>query len=234
MSENNTIYYLQHKDIQDKDILINEIYANTESNYYFSDDFSKDFYIDLCYFGFISTTIIDNDKLFLLPEIQFEYALLYFENLHISKKVKKLIKKKDYIFEIDSNIKEVLNKLDEYHNPNWLIGDYKNLLIELFKDDSESFKIKTFLVKDKKTKEIIAGEIGYKIGNTYTSLTGFSSKEKKYNNYGTLQLILTAKYLEKENYKLWNLGHPYMEYKYAIGAKCYKREKFLEQWYSCM
>ncbi|UTJ06769.1 hypothetical protein [Arcobacter roscoffensis] len=234
MSENNTIYYLQHKDIQDKDILINEIYANTESNYYFSDDFSKDFYTDLCYFGFISTTIIDNDKLFLLPEIQFEYALLYFENLHISKKVKKLINKKEYIFEVDSNIKEVLNKLDEYHNPNWLIGDYKNLLIELFKDDSESFKIKTFLVKDKKTKEIIAGEIGYKIGNTYTSLTGFSSKEKKYNNYGTLQLILTAKYLEKENYKLWNLGHPYMEYKYAIGAKRYRREEFLERWYSCM
>ena len=66
MSENNTIYYLQHKDIKDKDILFNEIYANKNTNYYFSDDLSEEFYIDLCYLGFISTTIIDNDKLFLL------------------------------------------------------------------------------------------------------------------------------------------------------------------------
>ncbi len=84
---------------------------------------------------------------------------------------------------------------------------------------------------DKRTKELIAGEIGYKINSTYTSLTGFSLKEKIYNNWGKLQLVLLAQYLEKNNYSFWNLGHPYMQYKFDLGAKIYSREEFLEKWF---
>lgn len=231
MKQNNTIYYLQHKDILNKDILINEIYANKTTNYYYSDDFSEEFYIDLCSLGFISTSIINNNELFLLPEIQFEYAILDFKDLHISKKVKKLLKKEDYIFEVDKNLEKVLDKLDKYHKPNWLIKEYKELIIKLNKrKNHNNFEIKTFCIKDKNTKEIIAGEIGYKIGKTYTSLTGFSSKEKKYNNYGKLQLVVTGEYLKKERYKIWNLGHPYMEYKIKLGAKIYTREQFIKRW----
>ncbi|MGA1933586.1 hypothetical protein ACH5BF_12860 [Arcobacter sp. YIC-464] len=231
MNENNTIYYLQHKDILDKDILINEIYLNEKTNYYFSDDFSPQFYIDLCKLGFISTSIIDNNEQYLLPEIQFTYALLKFEDLHTSKKVRKLIKKSNYLFEIDNNLEDILIKLDEYHKPNWLTGKYIELMINLNKLKSDNYKIKTFSIKDKESKNIIAAEVGYKIGNTYTSLTGFSSKEKKYQNYGTLQLVLTGEYLKNNNYKIWNLGHSEMEYKIALGAKVYKRMEFLEEWY---
>ena len=233
MSEqNNTIYYLQHKDILNKEILINEIYNNLNTNYYFTDSFEEDFYIDLCYLGFISTSLQDNENLYLLPEIQFEYAVLYFKNLHISKKVKKLINKDNYNFKINSNIDELFNALDSYHNPNWLCGEYKELIKKLSKNDKKNFKVNTFLVQDKCTKENIAGEIGYTIGDTYTSLTGFSSSKKEYRNYGKLQLVLTAKYLEEHQYKLWNLGHPYMDYKFELGAIKYTRKEFLEKWFS--
>ena len=232
MSLDKTIYYLTYENIIDTNILFNDIYSNENTNYYFSDDFSKEFYIHLARCGFISTTTIYEDKLYLLPELQFEYALLDFENLHISKKVEKLIKKDNYIFKINTRFEEVLEKIDEYHNPNWLIGDYHRLLLELKqKDDSlPDFSIISVEIIDKETNELIAAEIGYKIYDTYTSLTGFSSKEKKYNNYGKLQLVLLAKYLEKENYAFWNLGHPYMQYKFDLGAVKYSRDDFLKRW----
>ena len=232
MSTNNTIYYLTYDDIKDDNILKNHIYTDLNTNYYYSDDFSCDFYIHLAKNGFISTTTKYDDTLYLLPELQFEYALLDFEDLHISKKVQKLINKKDYIFTINHRVDELLLKLDDYHNPNWLIEEYKELIKNLIQYESKyiDFKILTFEISDIISNELIAAEIGYKINNTYTSLTGFSSKEKKYNNYGKLQLILLAQYLESNNYHFWNLGHPYMQYKFDIGAKMYKREDFLNRW----
>ncbi|MEN8717560.1 MAG: hypothetical protein ABF301_02725, partial [Sulfurovum sp.] len=78
--------------------------------------------------------------------------------------------------------------------------------------------------------ELVAAEIGYLIGKTYTSLTGFSSKEKLYKNWGKLQMVLLGKYLEKEKFDFWNLGHPYMQYKFDLGALKYSRIDFLKRW----
>jgi len=232
MSQDNTIYYLTLDDINDDNIIKNHIYTDLNSNYYFSDDFSEEFYIKLASLGFISTTTIYQDYLYLLPELQYEYAVLYFNDLHISKKVQKLINQNNYKLTINKHIDEVLEKLDEYHEPNWLIDEYQLLIKKLlnYKHPSIDFAIKSIELIDKNTNELIAAEIGYKIGSTYTSLTGFSSKEKKYRNCGKLQLVLLAKYLEDNNYTFWNLGHPYMQYKFDLGAKEYKREDFLKIW----
>lgn len=236
MSADNTIYYLSHDDIKNKNIVYNHIYTDNDTNYYFSDDFSKDFYIDLAALGFISTSTYYQNKLYLLPELQFEYAILDFENLHISKNVKKLLSKDDYVFSSTTKLDEILDKLDTYHNPNWLIKEYKDLVKDLvnYKHPNINFEIKCFQIKDKNTNEIIAAELGYKINNIYTSLTGFSSKERKYNHYGKLQLVLLALYLKKNNYSFWNLGHPYMQYKFDLGAKIYSREKFLKRWHNSL
>jgi len=230
MSNDNTIYYLTLENIKDTSILFNDIYSNENINYYFSDDFSKEFYIYLARCGFISTTIYE-DQLYLLPEIQFDYALLDFNNLHISKKVKKLLRKDDYVFTSNTRFEEVLEKLEDYHNPNWLKGEYKTLMIDLFNTyDNNDFKIMSYELIDKQTNKLIAAEIGYKIYDTYTSLTGFSSKEKKYNNYGKLQLTLLALQLQKENFAFWNLGQAYMQYKFDLGAVKYTRSDFLKRW----
>ena len=235
MSTENTIFYLRHEDILNKDILINNIYNNLENNYYYTDDFSKTFYVDLCSLGFISTSIINNETLYLLPEIQYEYALLYFDQLHISKKVKKLLNKNDFDFIVDKDIEIIFECLEKYHDENWLTKAYKNLIIDLYNNPIKTnFEIKTFLVKDKITKEPIAGEIGYRIGKTYTSLTGFSSNDKCYRNYGKLQLVLTAKYLQNNSYIFWNLGHPYMQYKFDLGAIKFSRNSFLEKWFNAV
>jgi Leu/Phe-tRNA-protein transferase len=232
LNEKNLVSYLTLDDIKNKNILFNNIYANEDSNYYVSEDFSKDFYIHLAYYGFISTSATLEDKFYLLAEMQFEYAILDFVNLHISKKIKKLLKEDNFEFTINKKFDEVIYRLKDYHKTNWLEDKYKDLLLSLknYQHRSIDFEMISIELNDKNTKELIAGEIGYKIGLTYTSLTGFSSKEKQYNNWGKLQLVLLSKYLEKENYSFWNLGHPYMQYKFDLGAKTFSRKEFLERW----
>jgi len=225
------IYKVTSKTLQERDYFETCIVPNKTNNYYWSDDWSEVFYIKLAKLGFISTTYeIPNEGLILLPELQFAYAVLFFENLHISKKVKKLLKKDDYIFSLNSRFDEVLDGFEKHHKDNWLKGEYRALLERLYAREFENFKLMSVELKDKESGELIAAEVGYVIGRTYTSLSGFCSKVKRYSNYGTLQLVLLAQYLQREGFAFWNLGHPYMEYKKHLGAKVLEREEFLELW----
>ncbi|WP_455757532.1 hypothetical protein [Sulfurimonas sp.] len=203
-----------------------------QNSYYWSDDWSEEFYIELAKAGFISTTYDTLEGLVLLPEIQYDYAVLDFENLHISSKVKKLMNKDNYELCINTRINEVIEKISTQHKYNWLKKEYAELLknLHINYDEKNNFKVISVELICKDSDELIAGEIGYFIGKTYTSLSGFSSKEKKYSNYGSLQLVLLAKYLQNNSFEFWNLGHPHMEYKKRLGSKIYKRGKFLDRW----
>lgn len=191
-----------------------------------------EFYIELARAGFISTTYDTEDGLILLPELQYNYAILDFKNLHISKKVKKLMDESSYNFCINSRFNEVLEKFSSQHKYNWLKEDYVELLKNLHvkSDEKSNFKIISVELVCKTSNELIAGEVGYIIGKTYTSLSGFSSREKKYANYGTLQLVLLSKYLENNGFEFWNLGHPHMEYKQRLGCVKHSRIEFLKRW----
>lgn len=226
------IYFIDKQTLRDNNLLENYIYKDEKLNYYWSDDLSAEFYVELAYAGFISVSFKENTKTYLLPEIQFEYSILEFKDLHIPKKVKKLLDKDTYCFSINKYFDKSLDKISSFHKDSWLDDEYKNLLISLkqYIHPWIDFEILTCEIIDKQTDEIIAAEVGYKIGRTYTSLSGFSSREAKYNNYGKLQLVLLCQYLEKNNFSFWNLGHPYMDYKSNLGAKIYKREEFLSLW----
>jgi Leu/Phe-tRNA-protein transferase len=208
------------------------IASNNTNNYYWSDEFSISFYIKLAKLGFISTSYDTKEGLVLLPELQYEYALLDFEDLHISKKVKKLMLQDKYELRFNTRFDEVLQALDNQHKYNWLKGEYAELMREIYKKDFDDFKLVSVELVSKKDNKLIAGEIGYIISKTYTSLSGFSLKEKEYNNCGKLQLTLLAKQLQKDGFAFWNLGHPHMIYKQKLGAKTYPRSEFLKRYNS--
>ncbi len=224
------IYNITPQVVHDKKSL-EHIYLDMRNNYYWSDNWSQEFYIDLAKAGFISTTYDTKDGLVLLPEMQFDYAILDFKNLHISKNVKKLIKDGSYEFCIDTRFDEVLDSISNQHRYSWMIGRYKEVLKNIYNTHTmgEDFKLISVEVLTCEG-ELIAGEVGYMIEKTYTSLSGFSKKDKKYNNYGNLQLVLLSHYLEKNGFSFWNLGHPHMEYKQKLGAKTYARDAFLKRW----
>jgi Leu/Phe-tRNA-protein transferase len=222
------IHHLPYDEITNPEILHRFIYPDMLKNYYWSDDFSPEYYIAQAKAGFIAVTDYYEEKELLLPEIQFSYALLDFRDLHISRKAKKLLNKKELQLEISQNLDEVVAGINKSHKNNWLTPRYFDTL-KATQNIDENFKMISACIRNE--KKVIAGEIGYIIGKTYTSLSGFSSREKKYHNYGTVQLVLLAKYLEKNHFAFWNLGQPYMSYKLALGAKVYERQAFLKRWF---
>lgn len=173
------------------------------------------------------------EEAFLLPEIQFDYAVLHFEDLKVPKKVTKILKKDNYKFAIDSDFEGVLKKINNYHKDSWLIKEYIEILknIKNNQNSYDNFVLFSVELFCQDSNELVAGEIGYKIGSTYTSLTGFSSKNNKFRDWGKVQMILLSKYLSKNNYNFWNLGHPQLQYKIDLGAKIYPRKEFLNLWY---
>lgn len=160
--------------------------------------------------------------------MQFTYALLDFKDLHTSKKVKKLINKNNYKVAINKDFEKVMLKIDSYHKDSWLKKRYRDMLAKILTEKHDNFQLFSFELYDK--EHLVCAEIGYIIGKTYTSLTGFTSKEKIYNNWGTLQLVLLGKYLENRDFDFWNLGHSCLQYKLDLGAKIYKRSDFITRW----
>lgn len=228
-----TIYYITQNDVEDKETLLNFIYANQNVSYYYTDNFDMDFYIMLAQAGFISVSHSEDDIQYMIPEMQKEYALLDFSDLHISKKVNKLLKQPHlYRFNISNNIKNVVKGINNAHKDNWIKQDYLELLYKLkdYKHPSVDFELICCELFCSETNSLVAGEVGYRINTTYTSLSGFTLKEKRYSNYGKLQMTLLSKYLQNNNFSFWNMGHPYMQYKIDLGAIVLSRSDFLLRW----
>lgn len=211
-----------------KELLNNSLYTINEG-YHWSNDFSPQFYIELAQRGLISTSMNYNEYGdILLPELQEAYAVLKFKNLHISKKVKKLFNKRHYI-KISQDLDLFIPLLQAHHGKDsWFTESYIKMLYELKKYnlETDNFSLKTIILYNEENP--VAGEIGYFIGSTYTSLTGFFNRE--YSNWGIFQLVLLAKKLEERGVSFWNLGHPYMDYKKKLGAIILKREDFMPMW----
>jgi len=222
------LHYLPYSYLQDPNLLNELIYPNMYKNYYWSDDFSAEYYMAQAKAGFIAVTDHYEGKELLLPEIQFTYALLDFKDLHISRKVLKLLQGKELRLEISRDLDEVAAQINAFHKNCWLSPRYLEML-KTTQGLDDNFELVAVSIKDKDIP--VAGEIGYFIGRTYTSLSGFSSREKQYSNYGTAQLVLLARFLQKNNVDFWNLGQPYMTYKLQLGAKIYERQKFLKRWF---
>jgi len=225
------IHNLSYVDVTSPDILINIIYPNMYKNYYWSDDFSAKYYIAQAKAGFIAVTDYYEDEELLLPEIQFSYALLDFKDLHISRKVNKLLNDKDLKLQISHDLDEVVERINASHKNCWLTPRYLEMIKATHGLDN-NFELISVAIKDENI--LVAGEIGYVIGKTYTSLSGFSSRKKRYCNYGTTQLVLLAQHLEENGFKFWNLGQSYMTYKLSLGAKVYERQAFLKRWFSAI
>lgn len=172
-----------------------------------------------------------DDKFCLLPEIQFDYALMDFDDIKISKKVSKLLQQNNYNFSINKKFDEVIDRIKVYHEDSWLKEEYIKILKSIRNNKAmyKNFKLISVELSEKNTDFLVSGEIGYEIDSIYTSLTGFTTKEKKFNNWGKLQLVLLNSHLKENNFKFWNLGHPQLLYKIDLGAKVYTREEFLKR-----
>lgn len=88
----------------------------------------------------------------------------------------------------------------------WLRGGIRFLSIELWNCQNG---------------DLVAGEIGYTCGSTYSSCTGFSIKDK-YPGAGCVQLAALGAWLAKQGFQIWDLGME-LDYKLELGGQVVPR-----------
>jgi hypothetical protein len=128
--------------------------------------------------------------------------------------------------------------LDAYHvakhGSNWLTKRYFDAMAAADADASVNFSMHSVELyeegADVDSALPLAGEIGFSVGRVYTSLSGWT-QVRSAENYGTAQLVLLGRWLQKRKYAFWSLGHcycPAMQYKRELGQRIFPRQDFLE------
>lgn len=233
------ILRLSRSDLEDPGIL--RLVYRGENTHYWSDDWSTEFYRKQAKAGFICTSLVhDQIGPVLLPEIQAAYAVLDWENLHVSRSMKRWLRSSrcadgQYSLRIGYDLGEIIAGIrGTYGDSNWLNGSYAELLDRLAKEDGpDDFEVMTVGLVSGRGERLVAGEVGYRVGRVYTSLTGFFDRSDPCNtNVGKLQLIRLAEHLKDQGFAFWNLGHPGMQYKLDLGARVLPRSRFLRRWLS--
>jgi Leu/Phe-tRNA-protein transferase len=201
----------------------------------FSPSFEPDFIARLMGAGFLvmSTKFrdeedCDNDHYILLPKLHLVRSALFFENLHIKKSVKRYLNR--YELRADSDFNYIVDRCVEIHGDDWLTEPLVDAIKTIrekadLKADSEAagnVRPESFaLYRDGK---LVAGEFGVRSGGVYTSYSGYYDE----GNAGTVQLILTARYLQKRGDAFFDLGMP-LDYKTDLGATDISPEEFIQR-----
>lgn len=235
------------------------IAADYTTNYYATTDWSPKFYCKMSYQGFIA---VSHAK-YLLPEMQRTYSLISLSDaknpkfkLHISKKTRS--RAKNYLLSLDCDLEGVVAGIRGHHQNSWVSKEYEELwkILMANKDGWEiagaKTKFRAHTVELLGTAPdgalvLVAGEMGFSIGQAYTSLTGFwrkdlvgSDQKLLYNGAGKVQLAALGALLRHRGFVLWGLGHPFkpeeadvqrsMMYKKEIGAGVVDRAEYLRHW----
>jgi Leu/Phe-tRNA-protein transferase len=231
-----SIYPLRESDLLDPERL--RLIYEYPGALYWSQDWSPEFYLLQAKAGFIATSFFHPQLgSVLLPEIQTNYAVLDWKNRHCERSMKRWqrsarFRDQNYRLEHQHDFEAILKGIQDTHGKgNWLRGPYVELLRLLRQHKADpDFRLTTtgLLARD---GELVAGEIGYEISRTYTSLTGFCRRDHPDDRHvGKLQLHWLAESLEARGFAFWNLGHPHMAYKEQLGARILPRKEFLARW----
>jgi Leu/Phe-tRNA-protein transferase len=195
-------------------------------------DFNPDFIARLMEAGFLvmSANIAAEQQepdYILLPKLHMVRSALFFENLHIKKSIRRYLPL--YELRPDSDFELIVDRCVEKHGDAWLtppLVDSIKKIRELAAANGNTPFINTpdFLFFPKRNAypasfalyhndKLAAGECGVICGCVYTSYSGFYDEE----NAGTVQMILTAQFLKRQNFTFFDFGMP-LEYKNDLGA----------------
>jgi Leu/Phe-tRNA-protein transferase len=197
-----------------------------------SPDFSPDFIARLMAAGFLvmSSQMAESDdadgsksdtktqNYILLPKLHISRSALFFENLHVKKSIKRHLHK--YQLRYDVDFERILKRCLEIHGGDWLTPPLVNAIKKIRRHRLHGVYPTSFaLYRDGK---LTAGEFGVRVGRVYTSYSGYYDE----SNAGTVQLILTTRYLQENGFDFFDLGMP-LNYKTDLGARDIGPEEFV-------
>jgi Leu/Phe-tRNA-protein transferase len=159
------------------------------------------------------------DMIILLPKHHLIRSCLFFPELHIKKSIRSRLSRYDLRFDLDFDL--ILDKCLATHGADWLTAPLVKAIRDMRADPSLPARPVSFGLYRGET--LVAGEFGIVAGRVYTSYSGYTEE----SNAGTVQMLLTAQYLEKSGFAFWDLGMP-LDYKLTLGATEISREDFMD------
>ena len=188
-------------------------------------DFTPEFVARLMEAGFLVMSINlneDNDDepyYILLPKLHLVRSVLFFENLYIKKSIRRFLNR--YELRPNADFDRIIDRCVEKHGADWLTPPLVDCIKKIRDSPSANARPESFaLYRDGK---LAAGEFGVVCGKVYTSYSGFYDED----NAGTVQMILTARYLQEHGFSFFDLGMP-MDYKTDLGAVDVSPKEFVQ------
>src|SRR3989338_10840294 len=129
-----------------------------------------------------------------------------------------LKKAKMYRLTVNTAWQAVVEGTRERHGENWMfpeLSDAYRVIQEDTINQTGKFKTKVYSVELWKDSQLVAGELAYVVGSTFTSLTGWFNSA--YPGAGTVQLMALGFLIKRAGFTLWDFGMP-MKYKLSLGA----------------
>lgn len=183
-------------------------------------DFSPGFIARLMEAGFlVMSAKLNNgdsgDNYIVLPKLHLVRSALFFENLHIKKSIRRYVNRYELRFDCDFDI--IVDRCVQVHGDAWLTPPLVAAIKEIRKQNpcftpgSRKAHPASFALY--RNGKLVAGEFGVTRGSVYTSYSGYFDED----NAGTVQLILTVRYLREHGFSFFDLGMP-LPYKNDLGA----------------
>jgi Leu/Phe-tRNA-protein transferase len=154
----------------------------------------------------------------LIPKHHIRRSVLFFEDLHQSRSIKRFLPR--YELRADAEFDRIIEKCIAVHGADWLTEPLVRLIRAVrARRDPKARPFSFGLYRDGILR---AGEFGVISGRVYTSYSGCHEE----SSAGTVQMILTARWLADHGFAFWDLGMP-LDYKEKLGAKLLNTGDFI-------
>lgn len=171
----------------------------------------------------------------LLPKLHRQRCVISLpQQLRVRKSVRK--KSKRFSLSVNRDFDPVIQGCRDQHGSScWLVPPLVGAFRELHREDSTTdamlvsertrCRVRMYSIEVwNQESTLVGGELGYTVGSTYTSLTGFCCADSA----GSVQLAALGKLLCQSGFTLWDLGMD-MEYKRELGSHLMPRAEFVEE-----
>jgi Leu/Phe-tRNA-protein transferase len=155
----------------------------------------------------------------LLPKLHLVRSVLFFDKLHIKKSIRRYLRHYELCFDADFDY--IIDRCIAVHGDEWLTPPLVDAIKTIRHNRLHGVYPASFALYQ--NGKLVAGEFGVIAGRVYTSYSGFYDE----NNAGTVQLILTTRYLEEHGFAFLDLGMP-LQYKTDLGAIDVSPQEFVD------
>jgi Leu/Phe-tRNA-protein transferase len=227
--------------------LVPLIGARNPTDFSWSTSFDADFIGSLCYEGFLPMAERLAPKEYaLMPKLHAERCVLPIVDVHVRKSTRKRAREAQargcrFLLTADQRFDEVCAAIVMQHGENW----FHPPLVAAFREmrargdggvHGGRVTIHSFeLWQEQRVGDgdggvaaaapmLVAGEVGYRVGACYTSLSGFC----KADSAGTVQMASMVAVLAERGVRIWDLGMV-LPYKANMGAFSEPRLGFLKR-----